>query len=441
MNLRRPDTPIPTPLLFVSATTIVLFTGSVVMLWLAASLQHATGTAQPDWFMDAVISFLIAEGVAVLGAIGVVAARRWRIAEREIARREEIERRLAAREEMFRYLTEATPDIHFQLDPEGRITYISPQVARYGKNPDDLAGRPLDDLVGDEDRDLVTGQLKNFFQKGNGAVILFRTSDGKSDFWLEGHCAVIHDDEGRITGVYGILRDVTPKVHAEHAREEMNQKLLLLAQITRHDILNRLTAAKCYLRLAYETKADERERFLGKLRKALDAIEQYLIFTRDYQELGAAPPVWQDLFHVIRSAIDTGDVPGYVAVKLEVPPVEIHGDPLLERAMLNLIRNAVIHARGMTQLNVRGRFDDRDLKIYIMDNGPGIPEEKKEAIFRQTWKRRQGHGLFLVREILKLTGIGISERGIPGEGACFEITVPQGRWRFSTGERKRDEED
>ena len=41
-----------------------------------------------------------------------------------------------------------------------------------------------------------------------------------------------------------------------------------------------------------------------------------------------------------------------------------------------------------------------------------------------------GMELFLVREILSITGITISETGKYGEGACFEIFVPKRDYRF-----------
>ncbi len=40
-----------------------------------------------------------------------------------------------------------------------------------------------------------------------------------------------------------------------------------------------------------------------------------------------------------------------------------------------------------------------------------------------------GLGWFLSKEILSITGIGITENGEPGTGARFEITVPRGVYR------------
>jgi hypothetical protein len=59
----------------------------------------------------------------------------------------------------------------------------------------------------------------------------------------------------------------------------------------------------------------------------------------------------------------------------------------------------------------------------------GIPREKKEAIFRPGFGRHSGPGLFLVREILGITGMEIRETGEPGHGARFEIRIPSGGFR------------
>ena len=51
------------------------------------------------------------------------------------------------------------------------------------------------------------------------------------------------------------------------------------------------------------------------------------------------------------------------------------------------------------------------------------------SLIRVVFGRHTGLGLFLSREILGLTGITITENGIPGSGARFVIRVPPGKWR------------
>jgi len=51
---------------------------------------------------------------------------------------------------------------------------------------------------------------------------------------------------------------------------------------------------------------------------------------------------------------------------------------------------------------------------------------EKERIFSPGYGRHTGYGLFLVREILGITGATIRETGQEGKGAVFEITIPGG---------------
>jgi signal transduction histidine kinase len=67
--------------------------------------------------------------------------------------------------------------------------------------------------------------------------------------------------------------------------------------------------------------------------------------------------------------------------------------------------------------------------VSCENDGNGIPNAEKELIFRRGYGKNTGLGLFLVREILGITGMTIRETGDPGKGALFEITVPEGVYR------------
>jgi signal transduction histidine kinase len=69
------------------------------------------------------------------------------------------------------------------------------------------------------------------------------------------------------------------------------------------------------------------------------------------------------------------------------------------------------------------------LSIVFEDNGSGVPEYEKEKLFSRGYKRNTGLGMYLVREILGITGILIEENGNPGFGTRFEIRVPWSGWR------------
>ena len=63
------------------------------------------------------------------------------------------------------------------------------------------------------------------------------------------------------------------------------------------------------------------------------------------------------------------------------------------------------------------------------DDGIGIDDEDRERLSDKGYGKGTGFGLFLIREILAITGMDIVENGRPGHGVRFEITDPSGEWR------------
>jgi sensor histidine kinase regulating citrate/malate metabolism len=61
----------------------------------------------------------------------------------------------------------------------------------------------------------------------------------------------------------------------------------------------------------------------------------------------------------------------------------------------------------------------------------GVHPDVKEKIFKRQYYQNTGFGLFLSGEILSITDISIKETGIYGEGARFEIFIPDSNFRIS----------
>jgi signal transduction histidine kinase len=78
------------------------------------------------------------------------------------------------------------------------------------------------------------------------------------------------------------------------------------------------------------------------------------------------------------------------------------------------------------------RETETGLVITYRDNGVGITEADKKKLFRKGFGKHTGLGLFLSQEILAITGISITENGVPGSGVQFEITVPKDGYRKVT---------
>jgi len=118
-----------------------------------------------------------------------------------------------------------------------------------------------------------------------------------------------------------------------------------------------------------------------------------------------------------------------ITLEINVPEIECYADPLIERVFYNLIENAIRHGGEITRITFSTRTEDDGIAILCDDDGSGVPEDKKEAIFVREYYTNTGFGLFLSREILSITGMSITEEGIPGKGARFAIHIPKGSYR------------
>jgi len=235
----------------------------------------------------------------------------------------------------------------------------------------------------------------------------------------------------QIIGRVWNFHDITDQRNAEDALKAANSKLILLSNITRHDILNQLTALAGYLDLAYAKTTDfSISDYLESMKKTTDTIRLQIEFTRDYQDIGLKKPAWQDIREAFLRA--AGEIRGpNLTVLCDVGRTEVFADPLIERVFYNLIDNSLRHGEHVSEIRLLSMREDADLIILYEDNGAGVPPDDKDKIFIKGFGKHTGLGLFLIREILSITGIGIREIGAFGQGARFEIRVPAGKFRIA----------
>lgn len=225
------------------------------------------------------------------------------------------------------------------------------------------------------------------------------------------------------------FRDITERKFAEEAMRNANQKLLLLSGITRHDILNQITALTLYLHLVREETTDSSiSGYLEKMDAMIKTMQMHTEFTSDYQDVGLHEPVWQNPSLQFGRAAGAFSDTGIEFIAGNIG-FEIYTDPLLERVFYNLIDNSIRHGEHVSRVSLSSAVKGDDLVIIYADNGTGVAESDKEKIFTKGFGKHTGFGMFLIHEILSITGISIRENGVPGEGVKFEILVPKGKFR------------
>jgi signal transduction histidine kinase len=211
------------------------------------------------------------------------------------------------------------------------------------------------------------------------------------------------------------------------------KKLQIVGSVTRHDVLNQLTAIVGYNELLGMMVEDVKQRsFIEKEKQAIDKIRRQFKFAKDYQNIGAEPPRWHLLKTVIHQAIEEADIRSIRVTDL-TGGASVYADPLLEKVFANLFENTKRHSASASEIRVSVSRNDTGFVLAVEDNGTGIPSDEKSKVFERGYGKGTGWGLFLAMEILQFSGMTIAETGEPGKGSRFEICMPHDHLRVEDG--------
>ncbi|RIK14177.1 MAG: histidine kinase [Acidobacteria bacterium] len=143
----------------------------------------------------------------------------------------------------------------------------------------------------------------------------------------------------------------------------------------------------------------------------------------------ASTPV--DAADVVLAAIDElGLGPGDIEVDLAAVP-HVRADPvLLQRVVVNLLSNAARHAPAGSRVRVSTSAFARSVEIRVIDNGPGIPPERRDDVFVPFQRLGDtdnttglGLGLALSRGFVEAMGGTITPEDTPGGGVTMVVAL------------------
>jgi signal transduction histidine kinase len=191
--------------------------------------------------------------------------------------------------------------------------------------------------------------------------------------------------------------------------------------------------------LHYERLSDdERKEFLHLIRHEADRLERAVEQVALVLKLDAGSLRFDirphDLGDIVREAAlgaETGDHPLEVDVAegLEAPVDRTHIGSLVRQ----LIDNALTFSPPGAPIEVRLRREGDDALIEVVDRGPGIPPEKREAVFERfaDWRPPgyedrpgTGLGLFISRAIARAHGGDASIADGPAGGTMLIVRLP-----------------
>ncbi len=364
---------------------------------------------------------------------------------KDITERKRVEEALRRSEEKYRTLYESSIDGIVSVDMEGRIIDANQAYL-------DMLGYTLD-----EARKLQYSQLTPekwhdaeqwIFESellAHGYSRLYEKEYIRKDgtvFPVSIRRWLVPDEEGRPTGVWSIVRDITEQKRSELDLERKNAELEGFARSVSHD----LRAPLSTIVLANETLRDAVNEGNPKVmrddvREAAKTISRSL--ARSYALMddllalaksGQQPTELSDVnvaevvrgiraehereFEVKGVALETSEDLGVVRAS------ETH----LYQLFTNLIMNAVQHndtPEPVVKVLYQGKAADGSHRYIVRDNGPGIPQEDLDKIFTPFFKKgassHTGVGLAIVHKVTSVYGGSISVHN--DDGACFEFTL------------------
>ena len=229
---------------------------------------------------------------------------------------------------------------------------------------------------------------------------------------------------------------------AKREADEANQSKTRFLAAASHDLLQPLNAARLFSSALSQQAdlSDQQRHLIERLDGAIDSAEQLLSALLDISRLDAgAMPVEVSDFPIAQLLKPLHDEFSAMALERGLrfdfidSSARVQSDPkLLRRVLQNFLSNAMRYTeQGRVLLGCRRRGDH--LLIQVLDTGPGIPKDQREAVFREfhrldrsrrAQQRGLGLGLAIAERIARMLDHAITLDSELGHGTRFSISVP-----------------
>lgn len=383
----------------------------------------------------------------------------WQGVMLDITQQKVIEQHHLETEAKYQSLVEQIPAIVYlgEFGEEGEWLYISPQIEQVlGYTPQEWLAHPhpMASFTHPDDLPAVRAEEERAQREGDAFRTDYRLQRRDGTWaWILDEARVVKDPDGRPIVMQGVMYDMTARKEAEQGlaaalereREVTEQlrkidgiKATLLRALS-HDLKGPMTAvmgaAATLDRLGDELPDDERASLLRTMVERTKKMDQVLSDLLDMERLeqGIVEPkrLLVDIGGLVAALTEDEHLTGGRPVTVVAEPLTIRVDAgKVERMVENLLTNAVRHTPAGSRIWVRVQEVEGGALIAIDDEGPGVPDEVKEAIFQPFTKAPgtetpgTGIGLSIVARFAEMHGGRAWVQDRAGGGASFCIFLP-----------------
>ncbi len=365
--------------------------------------------------------------------------------EKEIRKRERVERILAKSRDFYLALFDEFPTLVWRSDEDGKITYFNRSWLTFvGRTLDQEKQGGWDKGIHPEEREKCVSRYTAAFQAREPFEMEYRHCRKDGEYrWILNCGRPYRNLDGSFAGFIGSCYDITPRRRSEEETRAANAELEAFSYTVSHDLRAPLRSMAGFCQILLED-------YVGK--KGLDRDWQEYV-ERISQASKQMDALIRDLLAFSRLArdkvdmapIETGPLLREVVsgLRLEGGPVIVAGPSavvlgnrvLLSQVFSNLIGNGIKFVLEGVEPKVVIRTEEGSdgwIRTWVEDNGIGIAPEYHEKIF-QVFERLNeastypgtGIGLAIVRRAVGRMGGRVGVESVEGKGSRFWVDLPR----------------
>jgi two-component system, chemotaxis family, CheB/CheR fusion protein len=375
----------------------------------------------------------------------------------DVTRIRKAQEHLRQSEERFRALVDATAEMVWTTDPEGRVVEDSPSWRDFtGQTVNEWLGSGWVDALHPDDRQGIEAEWSAAVRNQEPFEAEFRLWNAAREEWrvVAARAVPVLNPDGSVREWVGMNSDITDRKEAEAAlrrakkaaEQAAEAKGHFLATMS-HELRTPLTAVIGIADLletdvvGFSTEAQKEH--LARIKISAwhlaSIIEEVLSYSMTESGRTRVNHGTVDLVEIASHVVAMADYQARekgVALDLEGAdqPVFAFSDAgKIRQIVTNLVGNAVKFTDD-GRVTVRVVEEDEWVEIQVQDTGPGIAEDQQEIVFEpfvqadNSMTREKGGaglGLAVSRRLARLLGGEISLESEPAKGCTFRFTVPK----------------
>ena len=393
---------------------------------------------------------------------------------RDLTKHKQTEEALRKSEEKYRILVENSYDIAYSVTPDGIITFIGPQVDRFGYAPEDMISKHYLEFVVPEQRQEVMHSFEKGTKNGTNDPTEFQLQgkDGRLH-WVETVGETRHDDSGHPLVQIGVLRDIAERKRVEQERKKLEAQLQQAQKIEAigtlaggiaHDFNNLLMGIQGNTSLMFQD-IDSSTPHYKRLKSIEKQIQSGVKLTSQllgYARKGKYEVIPINLNQIVNETSDTfGQTKKEIVIhkKLVKDLYAIEADQgQIEQVLLNLFVNAAdampsegnlyLETKNVTKKDLKNKpykpKSDKYVLLIVKDTGIGMNKSTIERIFEPFFTTKEmgrgtGLGLASVYGIIKAHGGYIDVKSKKNTGTTFRVYLPATKRKVKKAAKTSDE--